>query len=217
MLALKEPLDQTSYSGKISSQISSFRLSWAEQTAGFDIFEIRDPNEHKASLGDDADYLQLFMVMATTVYKHPQNDFTPLLMASDAGGNRLLVRPYTQSEKTEFRYAHVAFGHALKELPASAMNGKLSFFSEINLEHGSREGFENQARKITRTLQNEAKHAWETIIESKADFLKIDLYVFQMLRLYSWGFMMIGPDRDLSTGYHFVRPQPGKPRGASRR
>ena len=216
-MEIQKSLDKLSFSDGISNSTSRFNLVWAENIAGFYIFDIQDPNGKNVAIGDDADYLQLFMTMSDKILKHQNGNFRPLVIASDAGGKRLFVRLFTESEKKEFKYAYVALGHAASKLPETAINGNLSFFSEVTLESASKEGFEKEARKVARTLKDDIKQTWEKVVQEKADFLKNDLYVFQLLKLYSWGFQTINQSGELSSEYNFVRPQPGKPRGASRR
>ncbi len=216
MSELKESLDNLLLSADLSSQSSAFKLSWAEQIAGFDIFDLTDRTGRKISIGDDADYLQLYMVMSEQVFRKRREKFEPLVIASDSGNNRLFVRYYTEAEHQEFKYAYVATGHAAKQLPDSSFTGKFSFFGEITLEKAAKEGFEKEARKTARTLKGDIKQAWEDLIEQKADFLKTDLYVFQLLKLYSWGFIVSDTGGSSGSDFHFVRPQAPKPRGANR-
>jgi len=216
-MEIQETLDKLSFSDGISASVSNFNLVWSEEIDGFQIFDIQDPNGKNVAIGDDADYLQIFMIMSDRILNYQGGAFEPLVIASDAVGKRIFVRLFTQSEKEEFKYAHVALGHAAKKLPLTAINGSLGFFGEIALESGSKEGFEKEAQKVTRTLIVEVKQTWEKVVVEKMDFLKTDLYVFHLLKLYSWGFQVINQNGKLSSEFNFVRPQPGKPRGASRR
>jgi hypothetical protein len=202
MSDLKESLDNLLLSADLSSQSSAFKLSWAEQVAGFDIFDLTDRSGRKVSIGDEADYLQLFMVMSEQVFKQCGEKFKPFVIASDSGNNRLFVRYYTEAEHEKFKYPYVAMGHAVKQLPESATNGKFSFFGEITLEKASKEGFEKEARKTARTLKGDIKPAWEELIEQKADFLKTDLFVFNMLKLYSWGFIVSDTGGSSGSDFH---------------
>lgn len=217
MIEIKSALDNLSLSNETAGRVGGFKLVWAENSAGLEIFDILDLNGKKTALGDDADYLQLFMTLSDRVLTCQNSAFQPLIIASDAGGNRLYIKHFTQPEKEKFRYASVALGYAAKELPESAFNGRFGFFSETSLETPSSKEFEREAKKVTRTLQGEIKENWEQVVEKKESFLKTDLYIFHLLRLYSWGFQVITQSGELSTDYNFVRPQPGKPRGASRR
>jgi len=216
MSDLKEALDDLLLSADLSSQSSAFKLSWTEQIAGFDIFDLTDRKGKQISIGDEADYLQLFMVMSEQVFRHRGEQFEPFVIANDSGNNRLFVRYYTEAEHQEFKYANVAMGHAAKQLPESSFTGKFSFFGEITLEKTKKEGFEKEARKTARTLKDGTKQSWEELIEQKADFLKTDLYVFQLLKLYSWGFIVPPTGGSAGSDFHFVRPQARKPRGANR-
>ncbi len=216
-MEIQKPLDKLSFSDGISTNINKFNLMWLEENAGFHIFDFQDPNGNNVAIGDDADYLQIFMTMSDKILTHQNGNFEPLVIASDAGGKRLFVRLFTESEKQEFKYAYIALGQAAKNLPQNTINGSFGFYSEVTLESASKVGFEKEAKKVARTLKDEIKQTWEKVAEEKADFLKTDLYVFHILKLYSWGFQVINQNGKLSSEYNFVRPQPGKPRGASRR
>ncbi len=216
-MEIQKPLDKLSFSGGISSNGGAFNLIWSENNAGFDIFDIQDRTGNHVNLGDAADYLQIFMSMSAKIFEYQNGDFRPLVIASDAGGNRLFVRCFSQSEKEAYKYAYIALEQAAKKLPQTAINKSLSFFGEVTFESTSKEGFEKEAKKIARTLTDDARQSWDKVVEEKAPFLKTDLYVFQHLKLYSWGFQSIDQSGKLSSKFNFVRPQPGKPRGASRR
>lgn len=128
MSDLKDSLDNLLLSADLSSQSTAFKLSWAEQIAGFDIFNLTDRNGRITSIGDDADYLQLFMVMAEQVFRQCGEKLEPFVIANDSGNNRLFVRYYTETEHQAFKYANVAMGHAAKQLPESSFTGKFGFF-----------------------------------------------------------------------------------------
>lgn len=215
MTGLKNSLDKLSFPDDISSQWPGFSLKWAEQTAGFDIFDLTGKGGGKLSIGDDADFLKLFMTVSEHVYQADHN-FSPLLLACDMGGKRLFARHYTTEDKEKFKYAYLALGNAAKDLPPSAINEGFSFFAEISLEKASVPGFEKEARKAARVMSGDEKEAWESLIKSKDDFLKTDLYVFQLLKLYSWGFTIINQDGNSSHEHYFVRAKRPQPRGASR-
>lgn len=215
MTVLKEALDDLSITETISSRVNRFRLKWISAGAGFDIFRIQDVRGGKTSLGDDADYLHLFMIMAERVLQHDPV-FKPLLIASDAGGNHLFLKYFTPAERVAYRYAYIALGQAAKQLPEDEGYGQLSFFAEITLENTDGEGFEKEARKAARTMSEDVRNAWNSVIENKNDFLKTDLYIFHLLKLYSWGFQIITPGSDTPATCHFVRAERPKPRGSSR-
>jgi hypothetical protein len=216
-MEIQQSLNKLRFSDGISASVSNFDLVWSEKIAGFDIFDIQDPNGKNVAIGDDADYLQIFMTMSDKILTHQSGIFEPLVIAGDAGGKRLFVRLFSQSEKEAFKYAYVALGHAAKKLPAAAINGSFGFFGEITLESAAKEGFEKEAKKVARTLKDDVKQTWEKVAVEKRAFLKTDLYVFHLLKLYSWGFQVINQNGKLSPEFNLVRPQPGKPRGASRR
>lgn len=211
MTELKESLDQLTLPENLSSKWQRFTLKWVEHSAGFEVFNLTTPGGHRLSIGDDADYLHFFMAIANGVYQSG-NAFQPLLIASDTGGNRLLVKYYTEEEKQTYKYAYIALGNAVKQLPESTINDQISFFAEINLEQASVDGFEKEAVKAARTMSGDVKEAWLSIIDQRLDFLKTDLYVFQILKLYSWGFQIV----DSLAEYQFVRAKRPQPRGASR-
>lgn len=215
MSELKEYLHNLSPDSSITERWDNFKLKWSDQTAGFDIFDLTDRNGHKIAIGDDADYLHLFMAVAEQVYKSG-SDLKPLIVASDAGGKHLFVKYYTREDKEQFKYAYVALGNAVNQLPESAINGQLSFFAEISLASAAEAGFEKEARKAARSMSGDIKQVWESLLERKLDFLKTDLYVFQLLKLYSWGFQIVKPGGDVDSDYQFVRADRPKPRGASR-
>ena len=216
-MEIQNSLDKLSFSNGISNSVNKFNLAWSEENAGFHIFDFQDPNGNNVAIGDDADYLQIFMTMSDKILKHQNGNFEPLVIASDAGGNRLFVRLFTESEKQEYKYAYIALGQAAKNLPQDTINQTFSFFGEVMLESAYKDGFEKEAKKVARTLKDEIKQSWEKVAEEKLNFLKTDLYMFHQLKLYSWGFQVIDQNGKLSSEYNFVRPQPGKPRGASRR
>jgi len=202
-------------SDDISSKWPAFLLKWADQRAGFAIFDLMGTSGGKISIGDDADYLHLFMIMADRIHQSKKMS-EPLLIAADSGGNRVLVRRYSAEEQAASKYAYIALGNTVKQLPETAINGTISFFAVVTLETAGREGFEREARKAARSMPGDVRKAWEAIIEQRLDFLKTDLYVFQMLRLFSWGFRAIGQEPSTDTTYCFVRPKRPQPRGASR-
>ncbi len=71
-------------------------------------------------------------------------------------------------------------------------------------------------RDVFVELVDEVKGAWDSLIDEKPDFLKADLYVFQLFKLYSWGFKTVNRNGESDTDFHFVRAIRPQPRGASR-
>lgn len=213
---ISQLFDNLSLPSDSSSRSQSLVLKFAGNRDGFGIYDFARGNT-KVSVGDDADYLKIFMTMAAQLTYLRQLSTEPLLVAADLDGHRLFTRIFTASEREKFRYAYVAFGAAVKQLPDSEMNETISFFAEISLEDASKENFEKEAIKVARSLSGQTREAWDRIIDQKLDFLKTDLYAFHVLKLYSWGFRIIEPDNQLSTENHMVRPKPRKPRGASRK
>ena len=97
------------------------------------------------------------------------------------------------------------------------LTGSFSFFAEVSLVDASEDGFEQQARKALRVMEDDNKEAWQRIIDTKQNFLKTDLYVFNLDKLYSWGFQPIGNDGKLESNTYLVRQKAPVPRGAMRR
>jgi hypothetical protein len=210
-------LDQLPVPEGISKGTRRLTLQWVKHTEGFDLFDYHDEQGRKAVIGDDADYLTLFMTLAGAVYNHYRDDFAAFVIAGDMGGQRLFVRWFTAKEKETYRYAYIALGQAAGRLEAGDLNDRFSFFAEITREKTGGESFAKEAAKVGRTLKNENRRQWDRLVELGQDFIKVDLYIFSLLKLYAWGFRPIGADGELVADIGYIRPQPGKPRGASRR
>jgi hypothetical protein len=129
----------------------------------------------------------------------------------------LFARLFSKSDRDIYKYAYISLGAAAKQLAESELNRTFSFFAQISLEQATRDNFEKEASKVARSLSGQSREAWDRIIADKLDFIKTDLYVFHLLKLYSWGFHIIEPEGRLSKDSHAIRPKPGQPRGANRR
>ncbi len=202
--------DVTEYSNTLS-------INHINQAAGFEIFNFLDKNQRATAIGENSDFLQLFMILAEAIYLEKKNAFGSYIMAVDMDGNRLFLKEFNKSDKQQFKYSYVTLLHFIKELPPEIKPETFSFFCEINRVDVKEPRFEPEAKKIIRVLKEKNKESWLEIIENKYDFLKTDLYVYSLQKLYSWGFQIISPDGRLRPDYNFVRPVRPKPRGVNRR
>ncbi len=192
-------------------------LNLQAREAGFEIYNFLSQDGKPYSLGDDADYLKLFMQMAESIYLNNGTFLGTCLVASDMGGSRLFVKEFTDQEKEEFKYAHVCLLSTMKRLSDENRPETFSFFGELNLVDSKEEKFERESRKTARVLSGEERENWLEIIDKRYQFLKTDVYVYSLLKLFSWGFQVIESEGNVREEQNLVRPNRPKPRGASRK
>ncbi|MBU3917254.1 hypothetical protein KKA14_17100 [bacterium] len=190
-----------------------FKLSWLKNTNNVDIFEFRNGNNIKQHIGDEADYLKLFMRLAEKLYLNKSESFGTYLLASNADGKRLYFKEFTEEEKAEVKYSYISLLKSSKELSNEDLEGGFSFYCEIVLEKANHETFEKRSAKVVRILKDDNRDAWLEIMKNKYDFLKVEMFVFLLQKLYSWGFQAIEPNGDLKPEQHYVRAIRPKPRG----
>jgi hypothetical protein len=212
-----ENLDGLAVRDDIVNQRSIPQLRFIKQDAGFDIYQFVDREGKEFAIGDDADYLKLFMQIAETIFREAGTSFSTHLIASDMGGKHLFHREFSGKEKEEFKYAHVSLLHASKQLSEDTRPETFSFFGELNLVDASEELFEKESKKTARILSGETRENWLEIAEKRCNFLKTDVYVFSLLKLFSWGFQAIDANGNVREEQNLVRPKRPKPRGASRK
>jgi hypothetical protein len=184
--------------------------------AGFEIFDYLGQGNRAVAISDEADYLRLFMQVAEGIYSERKPDFANYIVASDMGGHRLYLKEFTPEEKQEFKYAHVVLLNAFKLIPDKFKPETFSFFGELNLVDSSEERFEKESKKTARILSGEIQENWQKIAENQYHFLKTDLYVYSLLKLYSWGFQFITPEGTVDAEQNCVRAIRPKARGTSR-
>ncbi len=213
-MSIKESIDNYSIPKEIEALGSGLKLNWLKNTHDVDIFEIKDGNHKNCSIGDDADYLQLFMKLAENLYSEQKDSFGTYLLGSNVGGERLYFKEFTPEEKAEVKYSYVSMMKSAKAIEEKDLEGGFSFYCEIVLEKADDENFEKQSNKVAKILKGENKEAWLEISEKKLDFLKVDMYIFSLTKLHSWGFQTINSDGTLKPSQEFVRAIRPKPRGA---
>jgi len=189
-------------------------LSWRKQFKKVDIFEWVNSSNQQQNIGDEADYLMLFMRIAEAIYNNNSEQFGKYMVASNMGGKRIYVKEFTPQDKEKYRYPYTSLLRSSKELDENELPGGFSFYTEISLEKADNPYFETQARKVARMLDGDDKEGWMNIINEKLDFLKIDSFIFSLQKIHSWGFQSIKPDGVLEDNQHLVREKRPKPRGA---
>ena len=191
-------------------------MTWQKESAGFDIFSFENNHSKPVAIQDDADYLKLFMQVAEKIYREKKDKTTTFLCACTMGGGRLLIKPFENSEREQFKYSYIALANSLKQMQEADRPQQLNFFSEISFEDSNTPQFEKEAQKVAKMLNGENKDDWMVIAENKYNFLKTDMYVFSLLKLYSWGFQIVKSDETPDPKFSMVRPVKPKSRGAIR-
>ncbi|MCP4751191.1 MAG: hypothetical protein GY866_09875 [Proteobacteria bacterium] len=214
---LGEAVDNLKLDEGIVGKSGGVRINWIGQSAGFDIFNYRGAGKQTAQIGDEADYLQLFMQVAEAIFRHSPDDFGSYLATSDIGGHKLYLREFGETDRERFKYSYVALMNAVKALPPEEKERDFSFLGEIIRVDTSEEKFEPEARKVARILDGKNKEEWANITENRYDFLKVDMRIFSLEKLHSWGFQTIKQNGELSPGRNCIRPVRPKARGSSRR
>jgi hypothetical protein len=192
-------------------------LNFLKQDTGFDIFKFVDQQERPLAIGDEADYLKLYMQIAVGILRETGTCFKTYLVAADIGGHHLFLKEFTEKEKEEYKYAHVALLHAFKQLSEDLKPETFSFFGELNLVDASEEKFEKESQKTARILSGKIRENWQEIAEKRCLFLKTDVYVYSLLKLFSWGFQAIDANGEIREDQNLVRPKRPTPRGTSRK
>ncbi len=193
---------------------SGLKLHWIKKAQDVEIFEFRDGNNKRQNIGDEADYLQLYMRLAEKLYQKQSNSFGTYLLASNSNGKRLFLKEFTAAEQSEVKYGYISLLRSSKMLDKQDLEGSFSFYSEIILEKANHKNFERQSPKVAKILKNQNREAWLEIQKNQYDFLKADLYIFSLQKLHSWGFQAIGSDGKLMPTQQYVRAIKPKPRGA---
>ncbi len=202
---------------QITQKQGCLSVNWVKESAGFDIFSYQNKSRSQVEIGDEADYLLLCMRIAERIYLQQDKEFGTYLVASDTGGKQLFFKTFSSEEKQQFKYSYICLLNAAKKLTADDISGEFNFFGEINLVKASEKKFEKEAKKVARILKGSNKETWIDIVENGSDFLKTDLYVFFLQKLYSWGFQPIGPDGKPTDEPNLVRAVFPAARGSSRR
>lgn len=193
------------------------RLVWEKQSAGFNLFRFVDRDGNKISIKDDADYLILFMQLAENLFLNTKDRSMSFLGGASIKGEMLYLKPYQESERKQYPYSQVALGEAIDQLPDADRPDSLNFFAEMTYQSHETPGFEKEAQKVAKVLKGETQQDWLTILDRKYDFLKTDLYVYHLVKLYSWGFQAVTAPDSADPKYSLVRPVKPKPRGAPRK
>lgn len=209
-------LDKLELPSDISEKVTNPSLSWEKQSAGYDIFTFHNSDNKPVTIGDDADYLKLFMAVAKRIFQKTREKNDTYLCACGLGGEQLFVKKYEEPEKEQFKYSYIAISNSLKKLPEKDQPLQLNFFAELTFQDADDPGFEKESQKVAKILKGENKDDWQVIVENKFNFLKTDMYIFTLLRLYSWGFQAIKPGDEIDPKQSMVRPVKPKPRGAIR-
>ncbi len=209
-------LDKLELPPGISEKVNRLSLTWEKQSAGYDIFSFFNNDNKPVSIGDDADYLKLFMAVGERIFQKTKEKNNIYLCACGLGGEKLYVKTYQDAEKERFKYSYIAISNSLKKLPEKDRPIQLNFFAELTFEDVSNPGFEKESQKVAKILKGENKEDWQDIVENKHNFLKTDMYIFTLLKLYSWGFQAVTTDETVKPKQSLVRPIKPKPRGAIR-
>ena len=188
-----------------------------EKEEGLEIFSIVNSHQDEIQLGDEFDYLKLFSQVAKIIYTETRNSFSSFLIVANIGGSRIYLIEYSDADCLEHKWAHVFLRQYQMALRPDQLTGSFSFFAEVSFVDASEEGFETKAKKVTRFLEDDRKEAWQRIIDKKQNFLKTDLYVFKLDKLYSWGFQPVQEDGALEADSFLVRQKVPLPRGAKRK
>ena len=201
---------------ELNKRFGTITVRLLEQAEGFNIYSFLNGNQEEIALGDEIDFLKLFSEIAENIYSPNQEGFGSFLVATNVGGSRLFEIEYSDEDCLKYKWATVFLRQFQQTLRPDQLDGSLSFFAEISLVNASKEGFEKEARKLIRILQDENRDAWQNVIEEKTDFLKTDVYVFKFDKLYSWAFQPVQADGVLNPNRYLVRPKLVRPRGAIR-
>ena len=188
-----------------------------DEEDGLTIYSVVNGHQEEIQLGDEFDFLTLFSNIAESIYSETKERFKSLLIATNFGGSRIYLIDYSDEDCLRYKWATVFLRQYQMALRPDQLKGSFGFFAEVSLVDTSEEDFEKKARKVLRFMEGESKDAWQRIIDKKQDFIKTDLYVFKLDKLYSWGFQPIKSDRSLEAESYLVRQKAPKPRGAKRR
>lgn len=215
-MSFQNILDKLELPSDVSNKVSKPSLNWEKHLAGYDIFTFHNNDNKPVEIDDDADYLKLFMVVAEQIFRVTKDKSKTYLCACGLGGEKLFVKVYEESEKEQFKYSYIALSNSMKKLPESDQPMQLNFFAELTFEDVDNPNFEKESQKVAKILKGENHDDWQGIVENKYNFLKTDMYIFTLLRLYSWGFQAIKPGDEIDPKQSMVRPVKPKPRGAIR-
>ena len=209
-------LDKLALPSDIAEKVNNPILNWVKQSVGYDIFTFLNSDKKPVAIGDDADYLQLFMAVAEQIFRETGEKNDTYLCACGLGGEQLFVKKYEEAEKEKFKYSYIAISNSLKKLPEKDQPIQVNFFAELTFQDVNNPGFEKESQKVAKILKGENHEDWQVIVENKFNFLKTDMYIFTLLRLYSWGFQAVKPGDEIDDKQSMVRPVKPKPRGAIR-
>ncbi len=216
-MSFKDTLDKLELPADVAQLIGKTTLVWQKHSAGFDFFSFVNKESKPVFIGDDADYLMLFMQVAERIFLKKKDKTTVFLCICSADGEALLIKPFEDLEKEKFKYSYIAISQAMKQIPDDDRPAQLSFFSEISFQNVNNRRFEKESQKVAKMLKGENKDDWMVIQENNYDFLKTDMYVFHLLRLHSWGFQAVKPGDEIDSRKSMVRPIKPKPRGVIRK
>ena len=215
-MSFKETIDQLDLHEQIAPQFGHLKLVWLKQSQSFDIFGFQNANGTLIKIGDDADYLRLFMQVAASIYDGHKQVLNRYIVAANVGGEKLYVKTFSEQEQQDVKYAYVALNKALKALPPEDQTVDVGFYSEISLEDVKDERFAKESKKVAKILKGENQEDWVAMCEQQLNFVKTDVYVLALQKLHSWGFQAIKAEGELQAKQSLVRPIRLMPRGAVR-
>lgn len=215
-MSFQNILDKLELPSGISVKVGKPSLTWEKQSVGYDIFAFHGSDNKPVEIGDDADYLKLFMAVSEQIFRTTGEKNNTYLCACSLGGEKLFVKTYEESEKEQFKYSYIAISNGMKKLPGKDRPLQLNFFAELTYEDVDKPTFEKESQKVAKILKGENQDDWQVIVDNKFNFLKTDMYIFTLLKLYSWGFQAVKPGDEIDSKQSMVRPVKPKPRGAVR-
>lgn len=211
---LAKTINQFVIPKEMDSLHNGLTLSWRKQFKKVDIFEWLNSSNQHLNIGDEADYLMLFMKIAETIYINNSEKFGRYIVASNLKGRRIFAKEFTAQDREKYQYPYISLLSSSKELNGNELSGGFSFYAEISLEKADDPYFEKQAQKVARILDGDNKEGWGNIVNEKLDFLKVESFIFSLQKIHSWGFQPINSDGVLSDNQYLVRANRPKPRGA---
>lgn len=216
-MKFKELLDGLELDSQLTDGQTGIKLIWKQKDAGFDVFQFSNSQNKPEKIGNDADYLKLFMNLGERVFRFQKEFATRFIFAVNLGGELLFAREYTQEEQNTYKYSYVALSKAGKELSEAIRPERFAFFCETGLVDTSTESFEKEAPKVARILSGESLEVWKEISEKKINFIKTDMYLYMLQKLHSWGFQTVTPDGGIDPKQYLVREKRPQPRGTLRK
>jgi len=196
--------------------VGTVHLEMVGDAGSFQQFAYYSQKNVKIAIGDEIDYLKLYTDIGSHALEQRGLDLDNFIILSDIGGKNLYFLEYAEPERLKFGDPYLYILSLLTAPENASINFRFSFVGEISLEKSSVQYFEMRARRILTTLRGDNQAVWQSIIDHKYHFLKIDIYVFSLQKLHSWAFHPVDETGKLIATRQYVVGRKPKPRGADR-